>query len=477
MTLAGLGCAAGVSTMFAPRPRIGLPDQGKTFGTTVADLNGDHRLDVFLSRHHEKALVFLARPQGIRFRSLPSGDNLPMFSDQHGAAAADFDGDGDRDLYVTVGGGRPNRLLQNDGNAAFVDVAPMWPALVDTAGRGRGALWVELDGSPPPELLVLNYLSPPRLFAWTPGFMDWSDRLLAPANPPWIVAGAAADVDGDGDTDLCVAGLTVALLINDGRGNFHDVLLASGARPPLGTRLVAFADVNSDARVDLVFGVTAPAQMAVALNQTEPGGEAKFSPATRLDLEFSHEMTSFVLQDLDNDGWLDLYVAQHDEIHNHANLVAHGRGDGSFEARGPTWGALADVRSQSTNAWAADFDSDGDLDILATGGKGEIVDARGVLQFYENRTPLLGITVELLAPAHGLGARLELVAGSRTIVRQVQPVANPWNSTILPAHFGLGGAMGPFALTVQWPDGTHDEFILPDAGRSYRLRPGGAFDG
>jgi hypothetical protein len=54
----------------------------------------------------------------------------------------------------------------------------------------------------------------------------------------------------------------------------------------------------------------------------------------------------------------------------------------------------------------------------------------------------------------------------------VRCVATPWNSAILPAHFGVADDPGPYTLTVRWPDGARQTVTLPAAGAAYLVTEG-----
>jgi len=148
-----------------------------------------------------------------------------------------------------------------------------------------------------------------------------------------------ADVDGDGDLDLIVSGLTVRVLVNDGDGAFTAQTVYAGAV----SRIVA-GDVDGDGDVDLV-GNTAGA-LGVLLNR----GDGTFSSPTTYGAVVAD---SFALADLDADGDLDVAAARDAFVHTYAN-----RGDGSFDPPLPH-------ETGGDNVWiaASDLNNDGDVDL------------------------------------------------------------------------------------------------------------------
>ncbi len=471
----------------------GLPSTGKTYGGVWADCDGDGSLDLILSRHGDSPEVWLDR--GLRF--VPPGGSAPVtwpagLVDQHGAAACDFDGNGLWDVYVTVGadhgrGRGSNRLWRQDRPGVLGDVAGPDDLLADPTGRGRGALWVELDGDGSPELLVLNFATPPRLFHRRGGggaWEDWSHRLDLTRPYPgggaphtfaaWFTAAAAGDLDGDGRTDLVLAGEEFAVLRGVGAGGLADVTEACGfplTLPPLGH--VALGDVDNDGDLDLLLACRG-GQLQLWLNRPADG-RAHFTlgPAPAASSAES-ELRAVLLADFDNDGALDLYVArQNPPVARLGNLAARGLGDGRF-VPALEWGGTPVGTSAAHGAVAVDPDRDGDLELVLFHGDGERVYTGGAVLLFENTTPAgRGLTLEFhprRGPPHALGARVTLRGRAGVQLREVQCVTAPLNGSILPLHFGVGDDPGPYRITIDWPSGRRQEVRIPAAGRAWLLR-------
>jgi hypothetical protein len=487
--------AAADAPMFREVTNSHLPTTGKSFGAVWADIDQDGRLDFLLGHHGHGVSVYLNR-SGLNLARQDSCAYVPCQDiDQHGVAACDYDGDGDWDLYVTVGADRgqgtgPNQMWTRGAGGQYTNLLPAKHALADVRGRGRGAVWVRLDNDRYPELLVLNYHTPARLFAYNG--QSWQNKsqqvnpYLAPDNPRrdfkesrglWMSAAGVGDLDGDRHTDLVLAGDGHFLFHNDGQGGLVDVTAAAGLPQKVRNLIdIVLGDVDNDGDLDTLYLFRHLGGIRIWLNESTPG-RMRFSAGPSLThLPLAAELESALLADFDNDGILDLQVMMMDqESNNRPNLLARGMGDGNFVDVTSTWGARADVAALPCGAWPLDLDRDGDLDLMQIHGKEDFPERDGVCVLHENTTTNPGLTLELatgpFAP-HGMGAKVELRTTAGVQTRQVRSVLHHWNATIAPLHFGLGTDPGPYAIVVTWPDGRRQELTLPHGRAAYFLRQG-----
>ena len=488
--------AVSADTLFREVPSTGLPDQGKSFGAVWADLDRDGRLDFLLGHHGHGMGVYLDRG-GLRLVRQDSCAWVPCQDiDQHGVAACDFNCDGTWDFYVTVGADRgqgtgPNQMWIRGNDGCYANLLPAEHTMADQHGRGRGAAWVCLDNDRFPELLVLNFQSPARLFSYDGRLWhDLSPRVnpyLAPDSPRrnfsdsrglYFTTAGIGDLDNDGHTDLVLAGDGHFLLRNDGDGGLLDVTAAAGL-PQQVTILVdiVLGDVDNDGDLDILYVFRYLGGIEIWLNESTPG-RLRFVKGPDLGhLPLAPELESALLADFDNDGYLDLQLMMMDQdFTNRPNLLARGVGDGDFIDVTAPWGAQAAVEALPCGAWPVDLDRDGDPDLLLIHGKEDFPERRGVCVLHENTTDRLGVTLTLITQGgtpHGLGARVELVTPDGRQLRQVRSVLHHWNATVLPIHFGVGDAAAPYQVVVTWPQGQTQTFLLPQAGAAYELRQGG----
>jgi len=328
-----------------------------------------------------------------------------------GVAVLDFDRDGDEDLFV--GDGVRSILYENDGTGCFTDVTePAGLARSPSEGiAATGVAAADVNGDGLPDLFVTNSFGPARLFE-----NRGAGRFEEVTSSSGIsVAGNArsaafADVDGDGDLDLfvCVTGDYYRqmpdppydaedggqnhLFVNDGRGRFRDVSAEWGVSDPKRWSLSSlFADFDGDGRPDLVvtndFG-------RKNLYRNDSG--KRFVDVTRrTGVEDRAYGMSAAWGDFDGDGRLDLYTTgcytQWAFLHEYPSVpipfpgrlflsTAVGwmekmtRGNSLFLQKSD--GTFEDVTARSgarKSGWnwstiAADLDNDGWLDLYSTNG-------------------------------------------------------------------------------------------------------------
>jgi len=189
--------------------RIGTLPQvtGTTHEPTimVGDFTGDERVDVCLLRGSLLLMPGPLTPKPLAREILPASEQSVW------AAPADWDGDGDLDIYV--GGVGSGRLLRNNGRGRFEDVMSSTAELAELHGETLGGTWIDLDGNGLPDLLLCMVGAGVKIFLNTGQgrFMDATGLCDLPlprdATP---VAVSACDINGDAAPDLCV-------LLADGR--------------------------------------------------------------------------------------------------------------------------------------------------------------------------------------------------------------------------------------------------------------------
>jgi hypothetical protein len=340
---------------------------GGTFVNAWADFDVDGDLDLFVG-FGATANRLYRNDAGV-FADVADAAGLAATRGTRAAAWGDYDADGDPDLFIglVAGTGSVLRLFRND-RGSFIDVTAAAGLGLD-AGAVRQPAWIDIDADADLDLFVAFRDRPNALFRNDAGRFteDASARGLADARR--TVGAVWFDYDEDHDLDLYVANMdgdANGLFRNDA-GRFTDVAAAAGVEwggraprdPANGTVRPCAADVNNDGRLDLFMANYGP--NGLFLNR----GGGRFddvSAAWGIAIDARYDTCAFA--DIDHDGDLDLYVngtvtggvSHRDYLFRHTGS--------RFEDVTPDH--VRALQADHGAAWA-DFDRDGDLDLALTG--------------------------------------------------------------------------------------------------------------
>ncbi len=467
-----------------------------------------------------------------------------------GVVMFDFDGDGDEDLFFVDGGSLPgytgeparSRLFRNDGNGHFTDWTAKSGIRVTTYGNGGTA--GDIDGDGDLDLFVVGFGAEQLFRNNGDGTFTDVTAQAGVANPLWSAAAAFADTDNDGDLDLLVVDYVdfkvtdnkecgdpkrklrgychpdvfnpqpVRFFRNQGNGTFEDATQAAGLAAAIGPGLaVSFGDIDNDGWQDFYVA-----------NDNKPNflfrnkGNGTFEDISVLsgtalgDTGRPEAGMGVDMGDYDGDGLLDIVVTNYEL---ETNALYKNLGGGAFVDNR----SVARIAEPSLMflafgiAWA-DFDQDGDIDLVTTNGNinpnaaeflegstyaqrkelfenlgngkfredkevgmEALVVGRGLAigdldgdgdldvvggnsnqpcEVYEN-TGSAGhwLLVDFAAPAgnrNAIGARLELEAGGlKKQIRDVKTGSSYTSQNALAVHFGVGKAEKVDRLTVRRP--------------------------
>jgi hypothetical protein len=391
-----------------------------------------------------------------------------------GVACADYDNDGDLDMVITQRG-YPAQLLRNDNDFKFENRTVELPPPDAVPYNCHGPSWadVDLDGrvdlSIPrhsgagqiPNLLLLNQPA---------GFVDIAAANdLQLADEPTFQT-AFVDYDRDGDLDMYVAtdkgtactinGWTNHLFENVG-GSFIDVSAASGTDVCLDAMCIAYGDFDNNSHVDIYCTNTAtPPGNALLLNL----GKGVFdNVAVAVGVESMRIGWGSVFFDVDNNGWLDLYVCN---VLNENRLYYH---NGTLSCADIAYGMQVDEAEDSYAVAAADVDLDGDVD-LAVQVSGEPV--RLYINHEGSKRHWARITVVGQgAQRDAIGAIIDVNTAGFRQRRDVVAGSNFKSQNELPQTFGLDQHRVIDAMTVAWPGGATRTFTDLPADHAWTVYP------
>jgi hypothetical protein len=416
-----------------------------------------------------------------------------------GCSAADYDNDGDVDLYVLNYG--PNIFYRNNGDGTFTDVSRQ--AGLDDARWSIHAVWFDYNNDGWLDVYVANYLL----------YDDGKFRDFYPAQ----------GYPGP----LSYQGLPSILYRNNGDGTFTDVTKEAGMWKPGGRAMsVTAADFNNDGLIDVFTsndamenyfflnmgnGTFAESGLEFELAFSEHGqGVASMGPyygdVNRdgwLDLfvpnlqyvslfvynpkkRFFENLNDAaglspllgqyagwgsVMFDWDHDGWLDLFT-----VHGHAHheyvqedSLTRNKHDGTFEDVSREAGPYFETKRVGRGAAWADIDNDGDVDLLVV----NLNDAPVLLRNDGgNSRPWLMVDARLefaSGSRTAIGARVTVTANGVRMVEDVNPVRGYLGQNDPRLHFGLAGAQ-TCDVEIRWPDGVVEKFPNVKANQVLTLR-------
>ncbi len=396
-----------------------------------------------------------------------------------GGSAADYDNDGDWDLYVLNYG--PNIFYRNNGDGTFTDVSAK--SGLNDPSWSLSAPWLDYDNDGDLDVYVANYLKYDagkfRDFypaAGYPGPLSYAaqpDRLYRNNGDGTFtevtrqaglyfpdgrsMSAVATDLNNDGRIDLYVTNDATpnCYFVNTGKGTFvNETMLwglafgeggqgASSMGPVIG-------DVNRDGLLDvyipdMAYGcllinkgkwfadITAPSSLAVVCGQYTGWGGG--------------------LIDYDNDGYLDVFVANGNPHHEYTeeDVLLRNDHNGKFIDVAVQSGRYFFEKYVGRGAAFADYDNDGDMDILVMNLNGP---AKLLRNDGGNRNHWLTIAPKLRgSKVEALGARVTVTVGKMRMVQEVSAVLGYLSQSDPRAHFGLGRAVKADLVEVRWPGG------------------------
>jgi hypothetical protein len=493
-------------------------------GVVLFDYDNDGLMDIFLvsattldPTPGPGPTSHLYRNLGkLRFEDVTAKAGLAGSGWGQGACAADYDNDGDRDLFVTYFG---HSVLYRNQGGAFRDVTAELGLLSDKVRWDTGCSFVDYDLDGKLDLAVSGYVEFDRSKVPEPGadgYCQWKG-LPVMCGPRGLPAGrnhlfhneggrfkdvsdhsglgaptgcygfsvVATDVDSDGYPDLYVAcDSTPSLLYrNKKNGTFEEIGIASGValnedgqeQAGMG---VAIADFDEDGHFDIVktnFSDDTP-------NLYHNAGDGTFTDKVYMTGLGAHTQylgwgTNFI--DVDHDGRKDLLIINghvYPEV-DQTPLAARFRQPrllywnvgGKFKDISAESGPGISARWSSRGSAAGDLDNDGSLEVVVN----NMGDRPSLLKNYGDRKNWLLVScVGTSANRDAIGARVFVYAGGRRMSGEIQTGTSYISQNDPRLHYGLGGEAVYERIEVQWPGGEREAFPGGKVNRIVTLKQG-----
>jgi hypothetical protein len=497
-------------------------------GIGLFDCDNDGKLDIVMvngstvdryKQGGDPLVTLWHQNAGMKFTDITQKAGLTRKGWGMGVAVADFDNDGLLDLFVTGYGG--NALYRNKGNCVFEDVTEK--AGVRGGGLSTGAAWADYDRDGNVDLFVARYVNVDINNLPAPGSTKFCQFKGAPVQcGPWGMEGETdllyhnrgdgtfeevskkagvddpekyyglgatwGDYDNDGWPDLFVADDATPnhLYHNNHDGTFTDQALVEGLAlnsegQALGSMGVTWGDYDHSGRLSMFVTEFADQPNTLYKNQGTKFFEDVAMPSGlgQPSLPLVGWGTTFF--DMDNDGWLDLFVAnghvypQMDNVKGSAAyaqpmLLHRNRRDGTFEEVSKA-GGLADLPVKSRRGAAfGDIFNSGNVDIV-------------VLNVGEPPTLLLNtdknanhrVCFELVGTKSNraaIGARVTIRAAGVTQFDEVRGGGSYLSQNDLRLHFGLATAARMETVEIRWPSGKLETLHDIAADKMYTIVEG-----
>jgi hypothetical protein len=480
----------------------------ETLGSGVAfvDLDGDGWADIlfvngkdFTPRGRRTTAALYRNNHNGTFTDVTRGSGLDIEMYGFGVAVADYDNDGRPDVYITALEG--DRLFHNEGNCHFRDVTA--ESGINNVNFGTSAAWFDYDKDGKADLIVANYATwsqqsdlwctldgssksycTPESYKGTSSrlyhnlgggkFEDVTQKAGLIDNTSKSMGVVIFDYNGDGWPDIFLANDTQAnkLYRNMGNGTFKEEGLQAGvayaedggARGAMG---VDAADYDHCGRPHLLVGNFANQMLGLYHNEGKGlfVDEAPSSPVGRASL-LSLTFATFFF-DYNLDGWDDILAAnghiepeisrtQPNVQYKEPPLLFRNMGHGKFEDASNALGADFQKPLLARGAAYADFDHDGDLDLVFNNNNGA-----AVLYTNEGGNKNNWLNVRLVGTKSnrsGLDAIVRVESGLGKQWKTVHSGSSYCSQSDLALTFGFAQDKVVRSLSVEWPSGTKQQF-------------------
>ena len=437
-----------------------------------------------------------------------------------GVCVADYDNDGNEDLFVTYYG--KNVLYHNNGDGTFTDVSAKAGVAGTGSAWGSGCAFIDYDRDGKVDLFVATYVDFDVKTAPMPGDradclwkgvpvmcgprgLPWSTNLLYrnrgdgvfedvtkkahidATNGHYALSVSTLDFNEDGWTDIYVAcDSTPSILYrNNHDGTFTDVAVTAGAAfNEDGTEQAGMGstvgDFNGDGHLD-IFKTNFSDDTSTLYANNGDGTFNDVTSAAGLGLYTKYLGWGTMFFDFDNDGWPDLLLVNghvYPEVdrqhlgsdYEEPRILYHNLGNAKFEDISRKAGPGIMMHSSARGLAIGDLWNDGKLSAVVSN-----MNSLPSLLINQVRSPNHWIAIKtegVKSNRDGIGARIRVKTDNRILVDEVRTGSSYNSNNDRRVHFGLGPSPKIQWIEIRWPNGLLETFNSPKADQILTLKEG-----
>ena len=426
----------------------------------LADYDGDGDIDIYAGSYDPVSSsykYYLLNNEMGRFKDVTATSGLNHSGTESSAIFADYDNDGFLDLYILKEGG--NVLYRNTGKGTFENVT----GRVKTGDKTTGnmALFFDVDHDGDLDLFLarpgLNHLYRNNSDGT---FLELAEKMRLSGVDANSCDAAFGDFDDDEDIDLFVVNENASnvLFSNQRQGVFKDITEESGLESEGGSRAVTAGDYDNDGYLDLFVVSAFSGGHELYRNKRDGTFEKNKNVKEMFSALKNVNVFDAAFIDFDNDGYLDLCIAgESTEEDGRGIFLYHNDGKGNFKEVSHLLPAGAKSGKQIA---IMDYNEDGDLDMVIAALNGGIYllrnDGGNAGRYIKMR--LVGLRAgSARNNFFGIGAKVELRSED---LYQTKVVTDP------NIHFGIGKRSKADVIRIRWTNGVPQNLFFPESNQA-----------